>query len=70
LFPSHNPTHRTIKEYVSATHEKKEAQQTTADIVHAAFRYFNERKVVNLKLVDIDNFCGKFAARNHISGPL
>jgi len=26
---------------------KKEAQQTTADIVHAAFGSFYERKVVN-----------------------
>lgn len=49
---------------------KKEAQQTTADIVHAAFRCFCGRKVVNLKIVDLINFSYKFAARNHISGTL
>ena len=48
---------------------KKEAQQTTADIVHAAFGSFYERRVVNYKKVDIVNFSSKFAARNHISGP-
>jgi len=49
---------------------KKEAQQKTADIVHAAFWSFCERELGNYNMVDINNFCAKFAALNHISGPL
>lgn len=49
---------------------KKEAQQTTADIVHAMFRCFYERKVVDMTMVNFINFSNKFAAPNHISGTL
>jgi len=49
---------------------RKEAQQTTAGIVHAALLYLYERKMVYLILVNFTNISSKLAARNHISGTL
>jgi len=39
VFPSQIPPLKTTKEYVSPN-AKKEAQQVTADIIHAAFSSF------------------------------
>jgi hypothetical protein len=55
---------------MSALTQKKEAQQTTADMVHAAFWSFFDRKSVKIKMVNFINFCAKFAARQHSCKPL